>query len=222
MTLVSHTFGFGVDGSERIDQGMLDRALAQLGFVVISVDARGTPERSKAFQDTIYRNWGRHEIPDHVACIRELARRHAFIDLNRVGIWGYSWGGYYTIRALAQAPETFYVGVAVAPGANPYDLFIYEPYLDLPTRAKAEYDYANNVLWASKIVGRLMLITGTSDAPIHSESMDMAYHLIQAGVDHEFVVLPEANHYYQGKDQDFFMHKLVGHFEAYLKCRRPG
>src|SRR4029077_1020950 len=95
VTMVAHHFGLGEDIHSR-----LDRAIAQLGYIVISVDARGTPERSKAFHDVVYGNWGRHEIPDHVATLQQLAKRHAFIDLNRVGVWGHSWGGYFTIRAL--------------------------------------------------------------------------------------------------------------------------
>lgn len=217
VAMVAHHFGFGDDSLAR-----LDRSLAQLGYIVISVDARGTPERSKAFQDVVYRNWGRHEIPDHVATLHELAQRHAFIDLNRVGVWGHSWGGYFTIRALAQAPEVFHVGVASAPGTDPYDLIIYEPYLDLPTRAKAAYDYANLYPGAGRITGKLLLLAGTSDPAIYSNTLEMTHYLIQAGVDHELVVLPEGYHaYLNGKDEEYFVHKLVKHFEVHLKRRRP-
>jgi dipeptidyl-peptidase-4 len=216
IAMVARHFGLGQHSHAR-----LDRALAQLGYIVISVDARGTPERSKAFQDVVYRNWGRHEIPDHVATLQQLAQRHAFIDLNRVGVWGHSWGGYFTIRALAQAPEVFHVGVASAPGTDPYDAIIYEPYLDLPTRAKPAYDYANLYPWAGRIMGKLMLVAGTSDPFIYSNTMEMVHCLIQAGVDHELVVLPEGYHVLQGKDDEYFVRKLVKHFEVHLKHGRP-
>lgn len=216
LAMVAHHFGLGDDCHSR-----LNHALAQLGYIVISVDARGTPERSKAFQDVVYRNWGRHEIPDHVATLEQLARRHAFIDLNRVGVWGHSWGGYFTIRALAQAPEAFHVGVASAPGTDPYDLFIYEPYLDLPTRTSAAYDYAKLYPWAGRITGKLMLVVGTSDPICYSNTLEMAHYLIQAGVDHELVVLPEGYHAILCKDQEYyFVHKLVKHFELHLKPRQ--
>jgi dipeptidyl aminopeptidase/acylaminoacyl peptidase len=215
MTMVAHDFGMGEHSQPR-----LDRALAQLGYIVISVDARGTPKRSKAFQDVVYRNWGRHEIPDHVATLEQLAKRYAFIDLNRVGVWGHSWGGYFTIRALAQAPEVFHVGVAVAPSADPYDSILYEPYLDLPTRAKAAYDYANLYPWAGRITGNLMLLVGTSDPNCHSSTLKMAHSLIQAGIDHELVVLPEGDHFFLGKNEDYFVRKLVKHFEVHLSRRR--
>ena len=119
VTMVSNDFGLGAYSHKR-----LDRALAQLGYIVVTLDARGTPERSKAFHDTVYGNWGRHEVADHAAAIQQLAQRHSFIDLDRVGVWGHSWGGYFTIRALAQAPEVFHAGVASAPGADPYDAIL--------------------------------------------------------------------------------------------------
>jgi dipeptidyl aminopeptidase/acylaminoacyl peptidase len=221
-TLVSHTFGIGADAQSRIDHALLDRALAQLGYIVLSVDARGTPERSKAFQDTVYERWGQHEIEDHVATIKQLAQRHAFLDLHRVGIWGYSWGGYFAIRGLAQAPGTFHVGVAAAPTTDPLNLFIYEPYLNLPSRTRSAYDYANNCRLAEKIEGKLLIVAGTADPVMYSDALRMTHYLIEAGVDHELVVLPEANHYFQGRDQDYFIRKLVKHFEVHLKPRKVG
>jgi dipeptidyl aminopeptidase/acylaminoacyl peptidase len=215
IAMVAHHFGLGETVFPR-----LDRALAQLGYIVISVDARGTPERSKAFQDVVYGNWGRHEIPDHAAAIRQLAQRHPFIDLQRVGVWGHSWGGYFTIRALEQAPDLFGVGVASAPGLDAYDGILYEPYLDLPVRAKAAYEYAGVYQWASKIEGKLMMIVGTSDPTCYSSALEMAHYLIQAGVDHELVVLPETGHSFLGRNEDYFVHKLVKHFETHLKPRR--
>src|SRR5262249_33795884 len=72
-------------------------ALAQLGFIVFVVDGRGTAERGKAFQDVVYRNFGRNEIPDHVAVLKQLGAARPYMDLSRVGIMGGSWGGYMTI-----------------------------------------------------------------------------------------------------------------------------
>src|SRR5262249_15420203 len=75
-------------GTER--SANFDQALAQLGFVVVRLDGRGTPERSKAFHDVIYLNWGRNEIADHAGAIRQLAKKFSFIDLDHVGIYGTS------------------------------------------------------------------------------------------------------------------------------------
>lgn len=211
-TAASHHFGFGEDYL-----AYLDRALAQLGYIVISVDARGTPERSKAFQDVVYRNWARHEIPDHAAAIRELARRYAFIDIHRVGVWGHSWGGYFTLLAMAQAPELFRAGVTHAFAGDVYDGIIYEPYLDLPSRSKEAYDFASIHRWVHRIEGKLLMVVGTADRHRYSNALRTSHSLIQAGVDHEFVPLPDAEHVFQGKDEEYFIHKLVKHFETYLK-----
>jgi dipeptidyl aminopeptidase/acylaminoacyl peptidase len=215
VAFVARDFGLGEHSLSR-----LDRALAQLGYIVISLDARGTPERSKAFQDVVYRNWGRHEIADHAGAIEQLAQRHSFIDRERVGIWGHSWGGYFTIRALAQAPELFRVGVAAAPGSGIYDSILYEPFLDLPSRARDAYEYADNRAWLHKITGKLMMIVGTSDARIYNNAMRTLHHLIEAGVDHELVVLPGAGHVFEGKHEEYFIHKLVKHFELHLRPAR--
>jgi dipeptidyl aminopeptidase/acylaminoacyl peptidase len=213
LTMAQHDFDLGANGRKR-----LDRALAQLGYIVISLDARGTPERSKPFQDVVHGNLGRHEIPDHVAAIQQLARRHDFIDLDRIGVWGHSWGGYFAIRAMAQAPDTFRVGVAAAPSSDSRYGFHSEPYIDLPSRASAAYDYADLYPWARAITGRLLLAVGTAD-PLHN-AMKMVSSLIDAGVDHELVALPGAEHTFRGKNEEYFLHKLVVHFETHLKMRK--
>jgi hypothetical protein len=95
-------------------QSIQPQALAQIGFIVVMLDARGTPHRGKAFQDVVYRNFGRWEVPDHVATFRELAETRPWMDLSRVGVYGGSFGGYMTVRAMLLEPDFFKVGVANA------------------------------------------------------------------------------------------------------------
>jgi len=192
------------------------KALAQLGFIVISLDARGTPERSKAFQDVIYGSWGRNEIPDHAGAIKQLGERHAFMDLDRVGIFGHSWGGYFTFRALAQAPEIYRVGVASAPGFDPWEAFMYEPYLGMPEDNKAAYEYASLFAQAPLIKGKLMLGGGTTDHFTFTDVIKMSRTLIDAGVQHDLVVLPGQPHGYFGKSLDYFLEKQTRFFEEHL------
>ena len=191
----------------------LPRAMAQLGYVVVTLDGRGTPERSKAFQDVIYRDWGRNEIPDHAGAIRQLGERHEFMDLDRVGIWGHSWGGYYAFAALARAPDLYRAAVSSAPGFNPYAGLLYEPYLDLPDRAKDAYEFALPFRLAARIEGRLMLAGGLADYATFPDLMRMSRALIDAGIDHEQVVLPEEGHGYTGVAEEYFIRKLVGFFD---------
>jgi len=93
-------------------RGGVAQAMAQLGFVVYVVDGRGTVERGKAFQDVVYLEFGQHEIPDHVAALEQLGSARPYMDLDRVGIYGGSWGGYMTVRAMLTAPDVYHVGVA--------------------------------------------------------------------------------------------------------------
>ncbi len=89
-----------------------NQALAELGFVVVQIDGMGTPGRSKAFADAYYGDMGDNTLPDQVAGMRELARRYPFIDLDRVGIWGHSGGGFATAAAMFHYPDFFRVGIA--------------------------------------------------------------------------------------------------------------
>ena len=87
-------------------------ALAQLGFAVVEIDGMGTPRRSKAFQDYYYRDMGKQAVPDQVTGIKDLASRYAWMDTDRVGIWGHSGGGNATAAAMFRYPDFFKVGIA--------------------------------------------------------------------------------------------------------------
>ena len=190
-------------------------ALAHLGYIVVCLDARGTPGRSKAFQDTVYRAWAGDQIPDHAGAIRQLCERHDWMDINRVGITGHSWGAYYAMLALAEAPEIYKAAVASSPGACDLWLYgIHEPYLGLPQDNRKPYDDASLLTRAADIKGKLLLVAATSDQVISPIKMTRA--LIDADVDHEFVLLPGANHYYAGKDADYLFMKMNGWFERHL------
>ena len=169
-------------------------ALAQLGFITLQVDGRGTTERGKAFQDVIYWDRGHQEIPDHAATLEQLAEKRPYMDLNRVGIHGHSMGGYTVIRALLVAPEVYHVGVASAPVVD-LSAQWHEWYMGLPQENSEGYEYASNLLLAGNLAGKLLLVHGTSDtgAPF-SGTMKMVEALIQAGKPYDLIVLPEEGH----------------------------
>ncbi len=195
------------------------QALANLGYISVVVDARGTPGRSKAFHDVVYGNWGRHEIPDHAATIRQLAERHAFFDIDRVGIWGQSWGGYFTFRAMTQAPEIYKVGVSAQPGYDPYWLHLYEPYLGLPQDNRAAYDYASPFKDVGKIRGDFMQIGTTTDSILIREVFRMCDAFVQAGVHHEMMVLPDQSHGFTGMGEKYYLETMVRYFAEHLQGR---
>jgi dipeptidyl aminopeptidase/acylaminoacyl peptidase len=199
--------------------GMLNQALPQLGYVVVVLDARGTPERSRAFQDAVYKEWRRHVTADHAAAIRNLAKDRPWMDLKRVGMWGHSWGGYYTFANLIDNPDLYRAGLCSAPGFDPYDAFIYEPYLGGVPAAhnRAAYEDAHLVTDAGKLQSELMIVAGTNDMSVWQGSVRMADALIRAGKQHEFVLMPNQHHLYGGAHDSYFIEKMIGFFERTLR-----
>lgn len=194
-----------------------NRALANLGFLVVTLDARGTPERSKAFHDQIYRNWGNYEIADHAAAIRQLGERLGFVDLNRVGIHGASWGGHYAFRALAQAPEVYKVAMAEFPGFDSRSLTLYEVYLGMPQENKALYDAAEVFNLAAKIKGRLLLTSGTNDTGTLKDMFKMSEALVRLGIQHDVMVYPNTGHGAFGKSGDYNAELKKNFFVEHLR-----
>jgi dipeptidyl aminopeptidase/acylaminoacyl peptidase len=177
----------------------ISASLAQMGFVVAMLDARGTPGRDKAFQDANYGRIGEIEIADHVAALRELARSRPYIDTTRAGIVGHSWGGYFALRGMLTAPDFFKVGYAGAPGDLTEAASINEPNMGLLSSNKAGYDAGSNIGRASALRGRLKIMHGTSDvmAPL-STTMRMAQALIDANKTFDLLIMPGQPHGPQG------------------------
>jgi dipeptidyl aminopeptidase/acylaminoacyl peptidase len=194
------------------------QALTQLGFIVYIVDGRGTTGRGKAFQDHTYLSIGKFEVADQVAALRQLAASRPWMDTTRVGITGFSWGGYYTIRALLTAPDVFQVGVA---GAPVVDLLAHtapiEPYMGLPQENREAYAQASNVALADRLQGKLLLTIGTSDVNVtFNHTMRLADALIKAGKHFDLIVMPGQTHgltppvmaYYREARGRYFMEHL--------------
>ena len=205
-----------------IEQGTIKKMaqpLAQLGFIVFIVDGRGTPERGKEFQDVVYGNFGRHEIPDHVATLRQLAEERSYMDLSRVGIFGGSWGGYFTLRALLLAPDVYHVGIASAPAVELSDRRRnIERQMGPPQNNKEAYDYASNVRLAGSLKGKLLLICNTLDVnATFSETMKMVEALIRAGKPYDLIVLPEQNHWPSGASRTYWREAIRRYFQEHLK-----
>jgi dipeptidyl-peptidase-4 len=210
-TWVAHTFTHGT--------GALAQAYANLGFIVFTVDARGTPDRGKAFQDVVYGNLGRYEIPDHVAVLKQLAAARPYMDMSRVGVFGGSFGGYYTIRAMLQAPEVFQVGVAFASVTDFRQVSgMGELLLGPPESNKPAYDFASNLRIAGNLEGHLLLIHGTSDlnAPL-TATLQMIQALIEAGKPYDLVLLPGQDHMPAGQSAAYLMQAEKRYLVEHLK-----
>ncbi len=182
-----------------------NRALANVGFIVLTLDARGTPERSKAFHDVVYMNWGQFEIADHAGAIRQLGERLKFMDMDRVGLWGASWGGQFTFRGMTQAPDLYKVGISQVPGYDPYRSPLYEIYLGMPQVNKAAYDAADCLPLAPKLRGDLLLLGGVNDTATQADIFKMSEALIRLGKQHWQMSYPNSGHGAMGKTAEYDM-----------------
>jgi dipeptidyl aminopeptidase/acylaminoacyl peptidase len=199
------------------------QAMAELGFIVVAIDGMGTPWRSTSFHHYWYGNMGDNTLPDQVAGIRELAKRHPWIDLDRVGIWGHSGGGNATATAMFRYPDFFKAGWAESGNHDNrnYENDWGEKYQGLLVTnldGTTSYDNQANQLIAKNLKGRLMLVHGEIDdnVPISSTYL-VVDALIKANKDFDMLILPNQHHGY-GEDSsyvtrrrwDWFVRNLAG------------
>ena len=177
-----------------LGRATLSQAFAELGFVVLNIEGRGNPGRSKAFHDTCY---GKLEDPgtlaDHVSALEQLAARHPWLDVSRVGIMGHSGGGYASVRALLKYPELFHAAVASSGNHDQrgYSFAWTEKYMG----PDADYGAAANPPNVAALQGKLLLATGDMDDNVHPAlTMQLAAALIKADKDFEFLPLPNDDH----------------------------
>ncbi|MBK1788314.1 DPP IV N-terminal domain-containing protein [Prauserella sp. ASG 168] len=176
-------------------------ALAALGFAVVALDGRGTPVRSKEFLDHSYGDLGMAAaLDDHIAAIRQLGRRHTWLDTERVGITGHSGGGFFTARALLSHPEFYSVGVAQA-GAH--DFSIYLPFWVEQNHGEITEDNRQalvNTVSAGNLRGKLLLIDGElDDNVLPHQSLRLVDSLIDADADVDMLLIPGVEHTFHGR-----------------------
>ncbi len=199
-----------------------NQAIAELGFIVIEIDALGTPGRSKEFHDFYYGNMGDSGIPDQVSAIQQLAKKHSWIDVTRVGIWGHSGGGFASTRALLTFPD-FY-NVAVSQAGN-HDNRNYadewgEKYHGVEVKNEdgiSNYDSQANQLSVDGLKGKLLIAHGTTDTNVSPyNTLIVVEALIKANKDFDMLMLPNRGHgfarepYMMRKRWDYFVEHLMG------------
>jgi dipeptidyl aminopeptidase/acylaminoacyl peptidase len=175
-----------------------DQSLAELGFIIFSVDGLGQPFRSRAFHDFSYRNFeDGGGLEDHIAALRQLARTRPYLDLERVGIYGHSGGGYASVKALLRFPEFFKVAVSSAGNHDQYGYMAEwgEMYLGLPSDNPDAWEAQKNLPLADNLRGKLLLAWGEMDDNVHpAMTIQLIDSLIKAGKEIDMLVIPNANH----------------------------
>ena len=213
------------------------QALAELGFVVVAVDAMGTPGRSKSFHDAYYGNMGDNGLPDNIKTIQQLSKKYTAMDLSKVGIWGHSGGGFASTGALLRYPE-FY-DVAVSSSGN-HDNRNYEAdwgekwhglmnHIDLNSNdndseydfKKTNYDSQANQLLVQNLKGKLLIAHGMLDDNVPpSNTMLVVEELIKANKDFDLILFPNKRHGY-GDMSNYMMRRKWDFFVKHLKGIEP-
>ncbi len=191
---------YGGPGAKRIynrfNGDSSGQALAQLGFIVASIDHRGVSGRSKDFQNLMYMNLGQIELEDHVAAVKFLAKR-PYIDENRVGIYGHSYGGYLTCMALLKAPGVFHVGVAGAPVTDwrNYDTIYTERYMRRPQDNPEGYEKGSCLNYAQNLKGHLAIHHGAVDNNVHpGNTIQLIQAFLEDNKKFDLMIYPEQRH----------------------------
>ena len=198
---------------------MFDNYLAQEGFIVVCVDGRGTGGRGAEFEKCTYRKLGQLESRDQVETALYLASL-PYVDKDRIGIWGWSYGGFCTLMSMSEGRGVFKAGVAVAPVTSYrfYDTVYTERYMQTPQENGAGYD-DNAISRAEKLHGDLLLCHGTADDNVHPENtIEYAEALVQADKDFSERFYRERNHsIYGGNTRNHLLRQIARHFIKNLK-----
>jgi len=206
------------------------QSLAELGFIVVEIDAMGTPGRSKAFHDAYYGNMGDNGLPDHITMIEQMVERHPYMDIDRVGIFGHSGGGFASTRALLEYPDFFHVAVSSAGNhdnrnytdswAEKWQGLLVE-YEDEETGEKyTNYDNQANQLLAENLEGKLLITHGTMDTNVpHYGTYLVVDALIAANKDFDMIMFPNRGHGYYA--EPYMMRARWDYFVRHLKGVEP-
>jgi dipeptidyl-peptidase-4 len=202
------------------DSLLFDQLLAQHGFAVLHADNRGTGVRGRAFAQAAYHNFGPVQFEDQMTVVDAALAKYPQLDSKRMGWWGWSWGGTFTLYALTHS-DRFRAGVAVAPVTDwrNYDSIYTERYMSLPAEFSDGYKNFSVVNSASKLKGRLLLVHGTGDDNVHIENtVQFVQKLIEAGIPYDLQIYPRKTHSIAGPDvRTHLYNRILTQFEQYLK-----
>jgi len=198
---------------------LFDQILARQGFAVLHVDNRGMANRGKAFAMAIKRNFGEVELSDQLASVKQALQQYPQLDGSRMGFWGWSYGGYFTLYTL-QKTDTFKAGVSVAPVTDwrNYDSIYTERYMGLPNDNEDGYRKSSPVNFAADLHGSLLEVHGTSDDNVHVQNtMQMVNAFINSGKQFRLMLYPRKTHGIAGKAaRSHLFHMIEDHFEQNL------
>ncbi len=218
--------GGGV-GSRAFNPSRSDhQALAELGFIVVIIDGTCNPNRSKTFHDLCYGNMADNTLEDQIAGLKELAGKHPYMDLNRVGIWGHSGGGFATAAAMFRYPDFYKVGISESGNHDNrnYEDDWGERYIGLLTRGeggKDNYETQSTQVYAKELKGKLLLAHGNMDDNVPPYNTWLVVDALnKANKDYDLIIFPNARHGY-GADTYYMMRRRWDYFVEHLMGAKP-
>ncbi len=181
---------------------LFDQLLMQHGFAVLHVDNRGMGNRGRTFAEFAYRDFGRVQLQDQLTMIDQVLQRYPQLNPKRMGWWGWSWGGTFTLYAMTHS-DRFVAGVAVAPVTNwrLYDSTYTERYLGLPAENQSTYQQDSVIQSASHLHGNLLMAQGTGDDNVHMQNtIQMIQQFVTEGVPYRLLLYPRKTHSIAGQE----------------------
>jgi len=188
--------------------------LAQKGYIIASVDNRGTGARGEEFKKVTYRQLGKYETIDQIAAGKYFASQ-AYVDPQRIGIWGWSYGGYMSTLCITKGSDVFSMAIAVAPVTNwrYYDNIYTERFMGKPQDNASGYDENSPINHVDKLKGKYLVIHGTGDDNVHVQNtMDLVTALNKAGKQYSMFLYPNKNHSIYGENTRQHLFTLMTDF----------
>jgi dipeptidyl-peptidase-4 len=208
-----------VSGKWSARERLFDQVLLENGFAVLHVDNRGMGGRGRDFAQAAYHDFGPVQLGDQMAALDQTLRGYPQLDPRRLGWWGWSWGGSFTLYAMTHS-DRFRAGVAGAPVADwqDYDSIYTERYLGSPALNDDVYRDDSVVNSAANLKGRLLLIQGTGDDNVHLEnSIQFIQKLIDADLPYDLQLYPRKTHGIDGAEATTHLFtRILTHFQTYL------
>lgn len=206
----------GPASQEVKDQWSVDweDVLAAQGYIVVCVDGRGTGYRGEEFRKMTYMQLGKYETIDQIETAKYL-KKQSFVDSARIGIWGWSYGGFMTLLCMTKGAEHFKAGIAVAPVTNwrYYDNIYTERFMRTPQENPDGYDQNSPINFASQLNGNLLIVHGDADDNVHPQNtMEMVDKLVQSEKLFEMAIYPNRNHSIYGGNTRYQLFKRMNDF----------
>ncbi|MEA3444011.1 MAG: DPP IV N-terminal domain-containing protein [Bacteroidota bacterium] len=192
--------------------------MAQKGYVMFTVDNRGSGNRGLEFENCIHRQVGKHEMADQMKGI-EYLKSLGYVDMDRIGIHGWSYGGFMTTSLMTHQPDVFKVGVAGGPVIDWkwYEIMYGERYMDTPEENSEGYEESSLMNMADKLEGKLLIIHGAIDPTVvWQNSLSFINSCISKGKQVDYFVYPRHKHNVRGNDRIHLMEKVTRYFDDYL------